>query len=155
MDLYLVQHGEQVPKDQDPEKPLSDRGQGDVKRVSAFLKAAGVSFDRVVHSGKLRARQTAELLTAELAPGLAPEAEEGLSPLDDVKATAKGIPEKDRNTMIVGHLPHLGKLASFLVTGSEEPLVATFQQGGVVCLRWDEDNGWTFAWMVVPEILKS
>jgi phosphohistidine phosphatase len=56
--------------------------------------------------------------------------------------------------MIVGHLPHLAKLTSFLTTKSESESVVGFQQGGIVCLRPDEDKkSWAIAWMLVPEII--
>jgi len=56
--------------------------------------------------------------------------------------------------MIVGHLPHLEKFISLLVTGSDSSQVVRFQQGGVVCLRTHEaEKNWTIAWMLVPEII--
>jgi phosphohistidine phosphatase len=56
--------------------------------------------------------------------------------------------------ILVGHLPHLGKLASLLTAGSESSSVVSFQQGGVVCLRSDEEvTDWAIAWMLVPEII--
>jgi phosphohistidine phosphatase len=56
--------------------------------------------------------------------------------------------------MIVGHLPHLARLASLLITGSETLEVAAFQQGGVVCLEHDRaGESWRIKWMLVPEIL--
>ena len=67
MKLYLVQHGEAKSKDEDEKRPLTDQGRQGVERVAAFLKGAGVETKRVIHSGKLRAEQTAEIL-ANLAP---------------------------------------------------------------------------------------
>ena len=74
MRLYLVQHGEALPKQVDPERPLSERGRSDVARVADFLKGAGIRVTRVAHSGKTRARQTAELL-ASFVRRLAPDAD--------------------------------------------------------------------------------
>ena len=71
MRLYLVQHGEAVPEDADPSRPLSETGNRDVARVAAFLATADIRVSRVLHSGKLRAGQTAELCAAKLAPGAA------------------------------------------------------------------------------------
>ena len=62
MKLYLVQHGEAHAKNVDPERPLTERGHGDVARLAAFLSRAGVRVERVIHSGKLRAEQTAGVL---------------------------------------------------------------------------------------------
>ena len=59
MKLYLQQHGEAVSKDLDPERPLTGQGTEDVQRIARALKAAGVEITRAIHSGKLRAQQTA------------------------------------------------------------------------------------------------
>ena len=68
MRLYLVQHGTAVPKDKDPERPLSKDGQTDVSRVASFLGRSGVHVARVLHSGKLRAQETALLLSEVVSP---------------------------------------------------------------------------------------
>ena len=62
MRLYLVQHGEPVPKEINPDRPLSDKGRHDVEKVGRFLQQAGVAMGVIVHSGKTRAAQTAGLL---------------------------------------------------------------------------------------------
>ena len=67
MKLYLVQHGEACAKDVDPDRPLTDAGKADVERLAAFLGQVGIRVDRVIHSGKLRAVQTAERLAGVLA----------------------------------------------------------------------------------------
>lgn len=154
MDLYLVQHGKPLPKEQDPDKSLSEQGKEDVETVAAFLKRAGISVDEVYHSGKTRAKETAEQIVAKLNPELQPVTKEGISPLDEVQPMAKELESRSKDLMIVGHLPYLNKLASLLTTGDESTLVIAFQQGSVVCLRREEeDRFWTIAWMVVPEII--
>jgi len=56
--------------------------------------------------------------------------------------------------MIVGHLPFLARLASYLVMGSEEPPLVRFRYGGVVCLeRTGEGEPWMVSWMIVPECI--
>ena len=69
MHIYLVQHGAAVPKDENPEKPLSDSGRDDIKKMASFLARSHVSAARVIHSGKLRALETALLLAEVLGPG--------------------------------------------------------------------------------------
>ena len=59
--LYLAQHGEALPKEIDPNRPLSDKGHSSVKGLAALLGRARVEVAKVVHSGKTRAKQTAEL----------------------------------------------------------------------------------------------
>ena len=154
MNIYLVQHGRPVPKEKDPDRPLSDMGKEDVEKVADFLKKAGIEVNEVFHSGKTRARQTAEVMTSRLNPGKEPQKKEGISPLDDVKIIAEEIKKRQKNLMIVGHLPHLAKLTAFLTTKRDSNSVAGFQQGGIVCLRPDEEKKtWAIAWMLVPEII--
>ena len=66
MALYLMQHGEATTEAENPARPLTDTGRAAVERVAARAKAADVRIDRCVHSGKLRAEQTAELLVGVL-----------------------------------------------------------------------------------------
>jgi phosphohistidine phosphatase len=154
MRVYLMQHGKPLPKEEDPDRPLSDQGKVDVGRVGEFLRKSGVKVQEAFHSGKTRARQTAEIMLSQLNPGLEAIEKAGLSPMDDVKEIAAEIKGAERDLLITGHLPHLGKLASLLVAGDEAVPVVRFQQGGVVCLEKDEEGGWSVAWMVVPEIIR-
>ena len=155
MNIYLVQHGKPVPKEENPDRILSNQGKEDVERVASFLMKTGIKVDDIFHSGKTRARETAEIMISKLTPGKEPVEKKGISPLDDVKVIAKEIKQGQKDLMIVGHLPHLAKLTSFLITGSDSHTVVSFQQGGVVCLRHnDEEKVWTIAWMLVPEIVR-
>ncbi len=154
MNIYLMQHGKPIPKEKNPDKPLSDRGKYDVGKMADFLKKAGVQVATVFHSGKTRARQTAEIISSKINPGKESQKREGLSPLDDVKIIAEEIKQGQKDFMIAGHLPHLEKLVSFLTIGSDSSQVVRFQQGGVVCLRTnEEEKNWAIAWMLVPEII--
>jgi phosphohistidine phosphatase len=153
MKLYLMQHGRPVAKEDNPDRPLSDQGEKDVEKVAGFLNRHGIRVDEAFHSGKTRARQTAEIMISKLHPGLALAQRDGLSPLDDVKDIANHIKVAKKDLIIVGHLPHLGRLVSLLITGSESVPVVSFQQGGVVCLEKDAEGLWSVVWMLGPEIL--
>jgi phosphohistidine phosphatase len=155
MRVYLMQHGKPLPKQEDPDRPLSDQGKVDVGRIGEFLRKSGVKVQEAFHSGKTRTSQTAQIMVSQLSPGLEAIEKAGLSPMDDVKIIASQIKGADKDLLIAGHLPHLGKLASLLITGDEGVPVVSFQQGGVVCLEKDEEAGWSVAWMVVPEIIKG
>ncbi len=153
MRVYLVQHGEAVPADENPDRPLSDKGRTDVRHVASFL-ARSVRVGRIIHSPKMRARDTAVLLAQALGPGgLVEEAASGLAPNDSVEVAADLIAGWSDDTMMVGHLPFMDRLASRLVAGSEEANVAAFQPGTVVCLERADGGGWALAWMVRPGLL--
>lgn len=148
-----MQHGRPLAKEENPSRPLSEEGRKDVERVARFLGDSGITVERAYHSGKVRARETAEIMISRLNPSLKPEERRGLSPLDGVNDIAEEIAGLDRDALIAGHLPHLGRLVSLIVTGDESLPTVRFQQGGVVCLERGTDGQWAVAWMVVPEIL--
>jgi len=154
MHVYLVQHGAAVPKDEDPARPLSESGREDVKRMASFLARSRVSIARVVHSGKRRAVETALHLAETLAPGVIAEEATGLGPDDSVDDFFILIDDWTEDTLIVGHLPFMARMAARLVTGDAEETVVHFKPGAVACLeRGENGGGWTLAWFVRPGLL--
>ncbi len=153
MKLYLVQHGDAVAKELDPERPLSDQGRIDVQSVTRFLARAGIGVPVILHSGKKRAAQTAELLAGGVGQSPSPDKISGIDPLDPVAPFAQTVGEWTSDTMVVGHLPFLGKLASLLVTGNETPSVVAFQPASVACLERGQNDRWTLDWMIRPELV--
>ncbi len=153
MKLYLVQHGEACAKDVDPDRPLTDQGRQDVKRLAAFLEQAGVRVVRVIHSGKLRAAQTAERLANALAPGVEPETSGLINPNDNPKAFDWQSESWDKDTLIVGHLPFMTRLLSHLVVEDEDMFITAYKPGSVVCLERGDDAHWHIDWMIRPELL--
>jgi len=59
MRIYLVQHGASKSEAEDPQRSLTDEGRRTVEEMAVYLTGAGVSVDRIKHSTKFRARQTA------------------------------------------------------------------------------------------------
>ncbi|MHC1726049.1 MAG: phosphohistidine phosphatase SixA [Syntrophobacteraceae bacterium] len=152
MALYLVQHGKSLSKEDDPEQGLSSEGISDVNRIAEVAGGYRVQPEAIRHSGKKRARQTAELFARKLLPGKEPEPISGLGPLDDVTTVAKWLKNED-NLMLVGHLPFMERLTGFLITGASERLVFKFQNGGIVCLDKNPDNPlWFIKWTLMPRI---
>lgn len=146
MPLYFVQHGIALPKDVDPDRPLSEEGKTDVERIASHLNKIGIRINKVFHSGKTRAEQTASIFSEQIGDGSVRPLD-GMNPNDSVKAFANHL-ESD-NAMYVGHLPHMGKLVSQLVTGDEETGVVQFTNAGVVCLEKDE-TGFHVHWYLTP-----
>jgi phosphohistidine phosphatase len=153
MFLYLVQHGEAKREEEDPSRPLSDKGGEDVKRVASYVSRLNLEIKEVFHSGKARAKQTAELLAGimRIAKGISHT--DGLFPLDDPVVWAERLKGEKESLMLVGHLPHLGKLSSLLLSGDKEKNIISFKMGGIVCLKRDEVGIWSLQWMITPEIL--
>ena len=115
--LYLAQHGEALPEDVDPERPLSETGRRDVQALARFLAARGLRVEQIQHSGKTRARQTAEILARAVAAGTTPEQVEGIAPRDPPEDLARLVASADADLMVVGHLPYVARLVSLLVAG--------------------------------------
>jgi len=152
MALYLVQHGQSLPKDVDPDQGLSDVGNADTKRIADVARGYQVNVSLIKQSGKKRARQTAEILADALNPAGGVEAVSGLKPLDDVAALAASL-DAAADTMLVGHLPFMSRMASFLVTGSADRPIFKFQNSGILCLDRDPDTGsWLIVWALMPKI---
>ena len=152
MALYLVQHGKSLPKDVDPDQGLSDEGKSEVRRIAGVAEGYGVKVSKIAHSGKKRARQTAELFGTVLAPSQDIEERDGLKPLDDVSAVADTL-NTSENLMLVGHLPFMERLANYLITGSSDGLVFKFQNGGILSLEQDPESGsWFIKWSLMPHI---
>ena len=65
--------------------------------------------------------------------------------------------------MLVGHLPHLKKLASYLIAGDETIRVILFRNGAVNCLERrgdgqpvsgaEEVDRWSVRWIMTPELI--
>jgi phosphohistidine phosphatase len=152
MALFLVQHGKSLPKDEDLERSLSEEGVSDVERIANVAKGYGVHVSCIKHSGKKRALQTADIFASALKPGLGVQETGGLNPLDDVSSFAANIDSKE-NLMLVGHLPFMEKLTSYLIRGSMDTLVFKFQNGGIVCLdKYPDSGSWVIKWALMPKI---
>jgi phosphohistidine phosphatase len=152
MALYLVQHGKALPKDQDTEQGLAPEGMVEVQRIAEVARNYGVSVRRIEHSGKKRAWQTAEIFAAALVPQEGVQVRKGIDPLDDVTLIATELESTD-NLMLVGHLPFMERLSTYLITGSLERLVFKYQNGGIVCLDKDQEGRfWFIKWALMPHI---
>ena len=129
--IYFVQHGEALSKDIDPERGLSEKGRKESEVVARHLEKAGVSLKKIFHSGKTRAEQTAKIFAGELGNCEISEMS-GMAPNDNVVTFSNLIEDE---TMYVGHMPHIQKLISHLLTGDENSNVISVSNSGVICLE--------------------
>ena len=125
MELYVLRHaiaaargGKRFRRDSD--RPLTDEGIAKLREVVRGMRALGLSFDLILSSPFRRARQTAEILAAELdlekaleaSPHLAPGGD-GRALIDEVNAT------RVARVLLVGHEPDLSQLIAVLLTGDQ------------------------------------
>jgi phosphohistidine phosphatase len=152
--LYLVQHAEAKSKAEDPERPLSDKGLTNIKKIAEFAKQnLCVEVAQIFHSGKLRAKQTAVILAERLSSSKEVIVNEALEPLADPKVWRTSLEKVERDIMLVGHLPHLSKLASDLLCSNEDSEVITFRMGAISCLERDHQKHWAIQWIITPDNL--
>jgi phosphohistidine phosphatase len=153
MFLYLIQHAEAKGKEEDPSRDLTEKGLQTIKRVAHYLGKGKVAVSQVLHSGKTRARSTGEILAESLKPPQGISHTDGLAPLDDPEIWAGRLSAITQDIALVGHLPHLARLAALLISGDQEKSVINFKMGGVVCLHRSDTGPWAVEWMIIPEIL--
>jgi phosphohistidine phosphatase len=152
MYVYLVQHAE-ADREEGSGKDLTEKGRLDIESVAHHLKRLNVQVKQIFHSGKTRAQSTAKVLARHLNPSNGVSAAPGLAPLDDPEIWSGRIAPMDEDILLVGHLPHLGRLAALLMTGDKEKQVINFQMGSAVRLRRMAADQWAVDWMVVPELI--
>jgi phosphohistidine phosphatase len=132
--LFLVHHGEAVAAEIDHQRPLTIAGRVDVDRIARDAALRGVKPAAIWHSGKLRARQTAEAFLRACNPLAEYSAIRGLQPGDPPQWIADVVRDDMRDLMLVGHMPHLPRLLTLLVTGQDaSPL--EFPLHGLVALE--------------------
>ncbi|MGO9613571.1 MAG: phosphohistidine phosphatase SixA [Dissulfurispiraceae bacterium] len=153
MFLYLVRHGEAKGELEDPARPLSEEGYQDVKKIGSYAARLNIKVDGIFCSNKLRAKQTAEVLSSAMGLSTSISQKEGLAPLDDPKILAERLKDSANDIMIVGHLPHLQKLASLLLCGSEDKALISFRAPEMVCLEMDKSGTWSILWLLSPEVV--
>jgi phosphohistidine phosphatase len=147
--LYLVHHGDAVGADLDPMRPLTDRGRSGVDTLARKAAACGAKPEVIWHSGKLRARQTAEAYFRQCNPLATFCAIRGLQPTDPTGWIIDAIAGETRDVMLVGHFPHLPRLLARLLTGDPEASPAEFPLNGIVALE-QNSGAWVEKWRLKP-----
>ena len=143
--LFLVHHGDAVGPDVDPRRPLSAEGKAEVERLAAQAASLGARPTVVWHSGKLRAKQTAEAFWRACNALAEFSATRDLQPDDPPQWLRDRLRLETRDILIAGHFPYLPRLLALLITGGEAGVV--FPQHAVVALETqDEGQTWQERW---------
>jgi phosphohistidine phosphatase len=155
MRAYLVQHGKAKSAEEDPNRGLTDEGRNEVMRVAEFLGDMRITVELIQYSGKLRAEETAHFLAECIRCSSGPVHVQGLDPDDDPSMMANFLRVYTDDVLIVGHLPHLERLTSLLLTGNPDRRPVSFRNGGVVCLEKSSGGIWSLVWAIVPDLLRT
>ena len=151
MGLYLVHHADAVGPDVDSMRPLSGRGRAAAARLAEAAARQGTRPDVVWHSGKLRARQTAELFWQACNPLAAFVAMRGLQPDDPPAWTRDRVAGETRSILLVGHMPHLPRLLSVLRGDDPAGAPSGFPLHGCIALEPDGEL-WKEIWRLDGEV---
>jgi phosphohistidine phosphatase len=142
--ILLVHHGEAVDPAVDCQRPLSPRGRQIAEALATACAARGVRPSAVWHSGKLRARQTAEAFWLACNPLAEFAAVKGLQPTDPPELIRDVVAGDPRQLVIVGHMPHLECLMQLLLAADAG--VWAFPSHGVVALEPQTTLRWVELW---------
>jgi phosphohistidine phosphatase len=129
-------------------RPLTPAGRAEVEATARGLQAHGVHVAEIWHSGLTRARETAEILSASLAPPQGVRATTGLAPEDDPAIVAAELELPAAPLMLVGHLPHLARLTAALVGDAATEGIPFVPATALALSR--HAGGWTLDLVVAP-----
>ncbi len=165
MDLYILRHAIAVQRgtkgfEQDSERPLTEKGIKKMRRIARGMAALGLSFDLILSSPFLRARQTAEIVTdvggskekLELCPFL----ETG----GDPEALIRDLASREEalaSVLLVGHEPYLSELVSVLIAGDAGAGIM-LKKGGLCMLSAESlrfGRCATLEWLLTPSQLEK
>jgi phosphohistidine phosphatase len=140
--LWLLRHAEAEPHGtrRDAERRLTERGERQARAAGIALARVGASFDAVLFSPKVRARQTAELAadswSAEQRERLQehPPLAGGFDARQALDAIAAAPSEG--SLLLVGHEPDLSSVVAALTGGRID-----LKKGGLAVLRLQGGSG--------------
>jgi phosphohistidine phosphatase len=154
MKLYLIRHGKTLSKEEDPKRALSEAGQVEINKLAQFLaRQQDVGVKVVLHSGKRRAEQTAEIIAGKMSSEPRVMEANNLEPNADVEVWLDRARVMEESAMVVGHLPHIASLTSRLLHPDAQEEFIEFATGTTACLARAEDGTWRLEWLIDPRLL--
>ena len=138
MNLYILRHGIAVESgtpgyERDADRPLTPEGERKLGQIAEAMQQLELSFDVILSSPYLRARQTAEIVAEALNARKKLELSDALTPGGSTRKLVEYLNRLDpvpENVLLVGHEPYLSGLVSLLAAGSESTFVA-LKKGGL------------------------
>jgi phosphohistidine phosphatase len=165
MNVYILRHGIAVEPgtpgySKDSDRPLVPKGERKLCQLADALEALEISFDLILSSPYLRARQTAEIVAEALKSRKRLSLTEELTPSGSPKKLVEfihRIQPSPENVLLVGHEPYLSEFISLLLVGNTS-LSVLMKKGGLCKLSTDSlkaDRCATLEWLLTPKIVAS
>ena len=165
MNVYLLRHGIAVAGDQpgiasDAERPLTPKGIKRMRAAAQGLRRLKISFDAILTSPLVRARQTAEIVAAALGRENRLEEVSELAPESSVDHLISGLTrfQDKEDLLLVGHNPLLTHASSFLIAGKKQTsFQIDLKKGGLCCIEIDglpPGTPGTLHWFLTPKQLR-
>ena len=160
-EIYLIRHGLAEERGDawpdDTKRPLTERGIARLRQSARGLARIGVSWDVVITSPLVRAKQTAETVASVFEPRPHIVVTESLSPGGAYQAVLADLEKQSRRASIalVGHEPDMGELASRLA-GTRQPIA--FKKGAVCRIDVETlppDSPGMLRWFLTPKIMRA
>ena len=134
----------------DAERPLSDKGRKQARRLGDHLASIGFRADAIITSPKIRAAETAQLV-AERIEGTVAEDERLADSFDleIIEAILHDAGDPDE-AMLVGHDPDFSELLSVLCAAAG----VTMRKGAFARIEVDRPlrpGGGTLRWLIPPD----
>jgi len=149
MHLYLIQHALSKSKEEDPERGITDTGKAETEKIAQYFKSLNPEIHVIWQSGKKRAKETADLFAHVLGIDNRILEHTGLSPNDPIDTVISALEKMHKDIVIVGHLPFLSRLMSYLTTGTDSCQIVKFKNSGIICLERISDK-WEICWITTP-----
>lgn len=145
MFVTIVHHAEAVDASDDAQRPLSARGRAQAEGLARAASLHAVKPALIWHSGKLRARQTAEAFWRLCNPFADFRMVKGLRPEDAPEIARALVDLEQRDLLLVSHMPLAPALARALSPG-----VDALPVNGLVMFE-RVDGRYLERWRAAPE----
>jgi phosphohistidine phosphatase len=163
MILYLVRHGEALPAGEsflrDADRPLSPRGEEDIRLLARFLARNAPGITDIVSSPLLRAQQTSGLIREALSGAPEITVSESIAPGFRSRTLYGELLTKGENAAVVcvGHQPDLGNFIAYLIDVPAHGAVA-IPAGAIARVAVGGGNPPADAqldWLLTPALLRG
>ena len=161
MNLYILRHGIAVEPgtpgyEKDADRPLTSEGRRKLRQVAEAMEALELSYDLILSSPYLRARQTAEVIAEALKARKKVELSDSLTPGGSPRKLVEllnHLQPSPESVLLVGHEPYLSSLISLLVSG-DAGFTVVMKKGGLCKLSVESLKAGRCAaleWLLTPK----